>query len=1009
MIKVTRRDFLKGSVAVGVAGALSGTVLNTLRPSKAHAEESGTIGYTPTTCAGCTTWCPVEVKTQTEAGIKRAIDVRGNRNSKRGDATNGDFNIVCPKARIALQEAYDADRVKVPMRRTNNAKGRGVDPHFIPVSWDDAMAEIANKLIAMRDAGNAHKYAYFRGRYTYGRTTLYNAVKEIIGTPNAISHSSICAEAENFARSLAVGRWGYDDYDIDNCRYLLLWGVDPVSSNRLCSGTIKKLGERMNAGMTVVSIDPRLHATAAKAHKWLPVKPGTDGALALAIAHHILVSGLWNKTFAGLDDTVFTAGLDAVVGAVPEKGTKGVVAWWNKVVKNCTPSWAAGITGISSATIKAVAEGFAGGTDDDDKAKAISWLGPGVAMSPNSMYGAWACIMLNALVGSFDHLGGEIQAEPSNSYYTDGVPSTSAYDDGNRKGSMQKITKYVASGYELTMPALEYTSGAYKVGAITPTNRTADAIRDKSPYETKFILSAMSNWPFSCAGASRWEDALTTGNAYNTGDMSAWSASADDTAPPFVVDISTHASEMGMFADIILPGKHVGLEVMASTHQRSGKYKTHSLYNAVIDPVFPDAKNAESEVPWILGQGLDTAGWSYLINYLRTTYPAAMGEPTLSAAADSKDFELVQTKYHATKGGMWSGSTRAQEWDALNGAYGLVPGSTTLYAGNGISQATYSSSQFVSGRGKAWRYAVDGSTRNDNGTATGGTTTTLTDTSKAWTANAWAKAWVIMTSGAAVGEARYILSNTATTLTVAKAFSAAPAASDTYDIAKDCFATFSAKPEFYNANGAIKYGFDAIISAATTPEATTWYEILVATNYDDTAALVGVTDVDKDIAIMPHYEDPNINDGGAPGTYKYTFIDHKSRLNREGRSANAPWYHEFKSCDAGDAKWKDVVKINPTDASALGVKDGDSVRITSPANQTEGIICKVAVWAGVRSGTVAKSYGQGHWAYGRYASKVFGTTPNGGNNNEILPAEWERMSGSTARNACIKVKIVKVV
>jgi anaerobic selenocysteine-containing dehydrogenase len=156
-------------------------------------------------------------------------------------------------------------------------------------------------------------------------------------------------------------------------------------------------------------------------------------------------------------------------------------------------------------------------------------------------------------------------------------------------------------------------------------------------------------------------------------------------------------------------------------------------------------------------------------------------------------------------------------------------------------------------------------------------------------------------------------------------------------------------------------------------------------------------------AFVPHYEEPSTL--GEEKEYPFLFVDHKSRLNREGRSANCTWYHEFKDVDPGDVAWDDVAKINPVDAKKLGLKNGDKIRITSPTGKLE---CTAKLWEGVRPGTVAKCYGQGHWVYGRVASKVFGKVPRGGNNNDVLPAVYDRLSGATVRHAATRVKIEKI-
>jgi anaerobic selenocysteine-containing dehydrogenase len=158
-----------------------------------------------------------------------------------------------------------------------------------------------------------------------------------------------------------------------------------------------------------------------------------------------------------------------------------------------------------------------------------------------------------------------------------------------------------------------------------------------------------------------------------------------------------------------------------------------------------------------------------------------------------------------------------------------------------------------------------------------------------------------------------------------------------------------------------------------------------------------------ELAFVPHYEEPAT--AGDQIQYPFVFVDHKSRLNREGRSANCTWYQEFKDVDPGDAVWDDVAKINPLDANKLGLKTGDKIRITSPTGKLE---CTAKLWEGVRPGTVAKCYGQGHWVYGRVAAKVFGKEPRGGNNNEVIPAVYDRLSGATVRHAATRVKIEKI-
>ena len=157
-------------------------------------------------------------------------------------------------------------------------------------------------------------------------------------------------------------------------------------------------------------------------------------------------------------------------------------------------------------------------------------------------------------------------------------------------------------------------------------------------------------------------------------------------------------------------------------------------------------------------------------------------------------------------------------------------------------------------------------------------------------------------------------------------------------------------------------------------------------------------------AFIPHFEEPFRH--GDSAEFPYIFQEYRSRLNREGRSQNLASYHEFKKVDPGDTSWDDVIKINPKDAVALGIKQGDKVRLTSPIASIEG---NAQLYEGIRPGTVSKCYGQGHWAYGRIASLEFGKTARGGSNNHLMPADYDRLSGSTARHGGVtRVKIVKL-
>ena len=183
--KITRKNFLKTATAAVVVTTLGTVVKPTLR---AFAQTSKPNPKKPDqwkskTCQGCTSWCSVQVYVVDG----RAVKVRGNPNSKVN------LGNCCPKCHLGLQQVYDPDRIKTPMKRTNPKKGRNEDPKFVPISWDEAFNTVADKIMELRNNNETHKYMLMRGRYSYMRDVLYDSMNKIIGSPNNISHRSIFA------------------------------------------------------------------------------------------------------------------------------------------------------------------------------------------------------------------------------------------------------------------------------------------------------------------------------------------------------------------------------------------------------------------------------------------------------------------------------------------------------------------------------------------------------------------------------------------------------------------------------------------------------------------------------------------------------------------------------------------------------------------------------------------------------------------------------------------------
>jgi anaerobic selenocysteine-containing dehydrogenase len=844
-MRIRRREFLKAGAAAGAAMAAGVPPLNALAQVGGRRFIGEVPGkWVPTTCQGCTAWCPIQIFVQNG----RAVKVRGNVLSK---ANNG---YCCVRGHLILQQIYDPDRIKVPMKRTNPEKGRGVDPKFVPITWDEAMDTIADRILELRSSGEPHKFLLTRGRYTDHNAILYDAVPKIIGSPNNISHSALCAEVEKMGRFYTEGFWGYGDYDLANTKYLLVWGCDPLSSNRQVPNSIHKLHAVLDQA-TVAVVDPRMNNTASKAQEWLPIKPGEDGALATAFAHVLLTEGLWHKEFVGDfadGKNRFRAGAAVDEAAFREVHTHGLVKWWNLELKDRTPEWAEGVTGIPRAQILRVARGMGQAAP-----RVAVWYGPN--MQPRGTYSALTMHALSGLLGAVDNEGGVFTqpSVPSGSY-----PKFDAYQDDVAKAGV-KNKKIDQRGYK-NLPAM--ASG--KPGSGVVTNNVADAILAGDPYDIKVHIGYFNNFNFAATGADRWDEAMAK--------------------VPFFVHIVPMPSEMTQFADIVLPSSLHHSEQWSISRNKANGYAHMSIHQPVIARMW-DVKDPETEVMWLLAEKLEAKGFPNLYDWLHNEFvdPETGAKPTTG-----EELALYATKLRSKA--VWAPDPeKPPKGDKLSGWAEFV------------EKGLYNSEPF-----------------------------------------AFRKKW-------------------------------------------GNFPTETKKFELYSET------LKKALAEHAEKHKTTVDDILEVCNYTARGEL----------AFVPHYEPPKR--WGSEGEYPFTLVDYKSRLNREGRSANLSWYHTFKKCDPGDVSGDDVVQINPADAAKLGIADGDAVKVTSVV---KSLTVRARLWEGVRPGTVVKCYGQGHWAYGRTAAKDYRkAAARGGNFNELMPHDMDRLSGSTARNGGFTgVRIEKV-
>jgi anaerobic selenocysteine-containing dehydrogenase len=219
------------------------------------------------------------------------------------DPTHPTGAAICAKGRAAPELVYHKDRLKRPLRRTR-PKG-DPDPGWEEISWDAALDQIAGAM--QRIAAQHGPEAVAFSQSSPSTTAIADSAPFIVrlmnafGTPNQVSSLELCGWGRGFATryvfgvgSVATGSAGGAMADIAESGCLLLWGYNP-SFTRITHATATVAG--LKRGMKLIVVDPRHAGLANKADVWLRLRPGTDGALALGLAHIMIARGWYDESF----------------------------------------------------------------------------------------------------------------------------------------------------------------------------------------------------------------------------------------------------------------------------------------------------------------------------------------------------------------------------------------------------------------------------------------------------------------------------------------------------------------------------------------------------------------------------------------------------------------------------------------------------------------------------------------------------------------------------------------
>jgi anaerobic selenocysteine-containing dehydrogenase len=355
---------------------------------------------------------------------------------------------LCPRGQAAIQVTYHPDRIRQPMRRTG---ARGIGP-FQEVSWDEAMSDVIARLNSIAAAGDQKTVAFLTRSLRGQRDALVSLFLQRFGAPSAAVFETFGDDVLREANRQSFGHAQLPTFDLARSRYVLSFGADflgtwnsPVSHS-VAYGEMRQ--GRPGVRAKFVQVEPRMSQTGANADEWVPVKPGTEGVLALGLAHVILKTKLRTPSDAGR------------AGSAIPGWTTGLPAY--------TPEEVERQTGIAATRIERLAHEFA------ENGPALALVGGAPLAHTNGMFQALAVNALNALAGYVGKEGGILFTPQP------GIGTTAPR--GNR--SVRELAAEILSGSGAPVQML-FLNDANPIFGTPPAWRVAEAL-GKVPYIVSF-------------------------------------------------------------------------------------------------------------------------------------------------------------------------------------------------------------------------------------------------------------------------------------------------------------------------------------------------------------------------------------------------------------------------------------------------------------------------------------------------------------------------------------------
>jgi anaerobic selenocysteine-containing dehydrogenase len=406
--------------------------------------------------------------------------------------------VLCPIADSVEEVIYSEKRITHPMKRVG-PKG-GYD--FEPISWEEAYTIIADKLNAIKAGFGPEAVAFYAGTGSYERafkdtfqlkgSEIYLAASILFpfGSPNTFGVGAPCYTSLGvLAPKLTMGCLHIDMFsDVDNSDLIVVWGTDPSTATPPV--LFEQLKTAAEEGAEILVIDPRKTAVAdLPGAEWLPVRPGSDGALALGLSHILIRDKVYDQDFVDS----WTVGFEDFA----------------EYVKGFSPKRVAELTGIDRDTIEDLAERIA----DAEGASYVMYTG--LEYTKSGVQNIRAVMVLWALAGQLDVEGGR------------------CFLGRGRTLTLAREKQLATPGFERSVGASKFPVYARYCGDEPHAILLPRAIIDADPYPVKGLIvlgaSLLTAWP----NPSLWQQALEKLD--------------------FLVSIDLQFTRDAAFADLVLP------------------------------------------------------------------------------------------------------------------------------------------------------------------------------------------------------------------------------------------------------------------------------------------------------------------------------------------------------------------------------------------------------------------------------------------------------------------------